>query len=117
MRTQEELAKRIEHYVGAKYIYRDYGYIAWQMSTGDNIEIIFVEVKEPRKGYGRQLLKDLVEAVKPYHSIFVVRLASNEVAGSFYRRFGFKETRLTGLYRGDDAVIGIVPYEELCKNL
>lgn len=117
MRTHKELTDRLRQYVGAKYLYTDFGYIAWQMSTGENVEIIFIEVEETRKGYATELLRLMCHVIKPYHSIFVFRLASNEDAGFFYRKVGFEETLIKGLYKGVDAVLGVANYDTLCKNL
>lgn len=107
----------MKDYRGAQYIYRDYGYVAWQISTGENIEIIFIEVKEKGQGYASNLLREMCQLIKPYHSVFVFRLRSNDSAGCFYRKVGFKETIIPGLYRGEEAVLGVVTYEELCRNL
>lgn len=117
MRTEQELKERMSSYIGAEYIYLDIGYIAWQVSTGENIEIIFIESKEIGHGFGKELIKKMVEKIKPYHSVFVFRLASNENAGKFYRSLGFRETTVQGLYKDVDAVLGVVSYETLCQNL
>jgi len=116
MRTKKELKKRMRQYAGARGIYADYGYIVWQVSTGENIEILFIEVKERRRGYGTKLMKKFVQRIKPYTSVFVFRLARNEEAGEFYRSMGFTETKITGLYM-EDAVLAVVNYETLCQNL
>ena len=118
MRTKEELKQRLSQYKGVDFIYDEHiGYIVWQVSTGENVEILFIEAKEKRRGFGRMLLEGMTRCIKPYHSVFVYRLASNEVAGEFYRSFGFKETKINGLYGGDDAIINVISYEELCQNL
>ena len=107
----------MKDYVGAEYIYTNFGYIAWQVSTGENVEIIFIEVKERRKGYATILMKQFVQKVRPFNSVFVFRLASNESAGHFYRSLGFVETTISGLYKGTDAVLGVINYDTLCRNL
>lgn len=117
MRTAEELNKRISQYRGAECIYTENGYIVWQMSTGENCEILFIEVREPRKGYGKELVRAMCKVIKPFNSVFVFRLASNEVAGHFYRSIGFKETPVDGLYKNLQAVLGVVTYDELCNSL
>lgn len=104
----------MKEYKGARAIFTNHGYIVFQLSTGDNVEILFIEAE---RGYGKDLLKSLCEAIEPYHSIFVVRLASNEAAGKFYRKWGFKEYRVPGLYKTEDAIIGVVEYNELCRRL
>lgn len=117
MRTLAQLTDRMKDYKGAEYIYTDNGYIAWQVSTGENVEIIFIEVNETRKGHATRLLKEFVKKVKPFNSVFVFRLASNEDAGFFYRSVGFQETLVPALYKGVDAVLGVVNFNTLCQNL
>lgn len=117
MRTEKELKSRLCQYDGVKYLYNDTGYIAWQVSTGENVEIMFIEVVETRKGHATALMKELVKRIKPFNSVFVFRLASNEDAGYFYRSLGFEETLIKGLYKGVDAVLGVVNYNTVCQNL
>lgn len=117
MRSHHELKERLKQYDGVHLCYReDYGYIAWQMSTGENVELVFIEVKEPGKGHATELVKEMCRQIKPFNSVFVFRLESNERAGHFYRKLGFKETVIHGLYKVP-AVLGVVSYEELCRNL
>lgn len=117
MRTKQELLERLSWYPKAGYIYKEYGYIAWQVTTGENLEILFIETLEKGKGLGCFLIADMLAVIKPYHSVIVFRLASNTIAGKFYRKCGFEETLIKGLYKGGDAVIGVATYEKLCQNL
>lgn len=94
-------------------MYFDYGFIAWQVGTGENVEILFIEVKEPRKGYGTRLLKRMKDQINPYHSVYVFRRELNTDAGEFYRSLGFTETTIKNLYKGEDAVLGVIPFEKL----
>lgn len=116
MRSREEFEKRVKQYIGASWIYTPFGYIAWQLSTGENVELLFIEVKEPGKGHATQLVRMMCEHIEPFNSVFVVRLASNKRAGAFYRKLGFKEHKITGLYR-TKAVLGTISYKKLCRNL
>ena len=116
MRTEKELIDRLNFYSGAEYYYSDIGYIAWQITTGENVELLFIESKESGKGYGTQLVREMCKRIKPYNSVFVFRLASNENAGTFYRYLGFNETLIKGLYKVD-AVLGVANYKKLCENL
>jgi ribosomal protein S18 acetylase RimI-like enzyme len=111
-----ETLKRIKQYNGIKYIDDERGFLAWQMSTGENIEIVFIETSEQGKGYGTSLIRDMCKQIKPYNSVFVFRLADNETAGHFYRKLGFKEIPVEGLYKCG-AVLGVISYEELLKTL
>lgn len=118
MRTKKELEKRLKKYSGVYFIYeKEYGLIAWQYSTGENVEILFIEVTERRKGYATLLVKLMLKDIKPYNSVFVFRRAKNKTAGSFYRSLGFKERKVRGLYKNEDAVLGIITYRNLCQNL
>lgn len=119
MRTHDQLMERMKDYKGAESIYTSEGYIAWQCSTGENYEILFIEVREQRQGAGTALMKKFIESVKPYHSVFVFRRENNEAAGQFYRKLGFVEQVIPGLYKGENAVLGIVPFnvlKEKCTN-
>lgn len=116
MKTWLELQNRLAHYKGAAAIYDERGYIAWQMSTGENVELLFIEAANPRQGHGRDLLADMLKRIKPFNSVFVFRLASNEEAGYFYRSLGFQEQLVYGLYKVD-AVLGVANYEDLCRCL
>lgn len=118
MRSLQDFIKRLNLYEGAvDYIHiPDYGCIAWQTSTGENVELLFIEVANPGHGHGTDLLKQMCQVIAPYNSVFVFRLASNESAGHFYRSLGFKEQLVQGLYK-QDAVLGVVSYEELCEKL
>lgn len=117
MRTFQELTKRAKQYIGSEIIYLDgKGYIVYQCSTGENYEILFIEVAQKRKGYGKLLIQEMCKKIKPYYSIFVVRRAINEEAGKFYRALGFEETLLKGLYKNEDAVIGIIPYDKITSR-
>lgn len=117
MRTKEELVEKLNLHCYERYIYNDKGYLAWKMGTGENIEIKFIEVSEKGKGYATELVREMLTHIEPYHSVYVFRLAGNESAGHFYRKCGFEETTIKGLYGGDDAVLGVASYEILCKNL
>ena len=117
MRSYPELIEKLKPYKGEQHYYEpDFGYIAWQESTGNNVELLFIEVKEPGKGHATSLVKYMCQNIQPYNSVFVFRLASNEPAGHFYRKLGFEEILIKGLYK-EDAVLGVVSYKQLCQNL
>lgn len=114
MRSKEELIERAKLYKGIEYILDERGFLAWQVSTGENVEIIFIETTEHRRGYGTSLIKDMCKLINPYNSVFVFRLKKNEQAGNFYRKLGFKEIDVEGLYKCD-GVLGIISFEDLKK--
>ena len=116
MRSYKDFIKRVGQYKAAEWVYTDCGYIAWQLSTGENVELLFIEVLEPGKGYATELVREMCKRIKPFNSVFVVRLASNKRAGYFYRKMGFREHPIWGLY-SCKAVLGTVSYKKLCHYL
>lgn len=117
MKSLKIIRKRLKGYAGAELFYTDKGFIAWQKGTGDNYELLWIEVAEKGKGYGTILVTEMVRRIKPYHTVFVFRQESNESAGYFYRHLGFIETVIPNLYKGGNAVLGVISYETLCQNL
>ena len=121
MRTREQLEQRLTRYLGPEtYYHPEIGLIVWQLGTGENLEILFIEVAEYGKGLGIRLIRKMVERLKvsPYHSVFVYRLESNLPAGRFYRSLGFREHHLGhSIYRDDQTVIAWIPWEDLLQNL
>lgn len=118
MRTKEQVEDKVVTYMNdMDYIFSPKGYIVWRRSTGDNYEILFIEVKKKGKGTATELVRMMLQRIKPFHSVFVFRLKGNETAGHFYRHLGFKETEIKGLYKGDDAVLGVANYKVLKKLL
>lgn len=122
MRTLKEINERIATYKGAKLMYYEgIGYIAWQVTTGENVEILFIEVKKSGQGLGHAIIQKwatelCVNQEKPYNSVIVWRLKRNEWAGKFYRSLGFKETEIDGVYT-EPAVLSVINFDTLCKNL
>jgi len=121
MRTLEQLRRRIAGYGEAEYIYeRNVGYIVWHYSTGDNVEILFIET---RANQGAMLVKMMVEALiakkgKPYHSVFVFSLGENERARKFYTKLGMKQVNLgSSIYRDGETVLSWISWDELLQNL
>lgn len=122
MRTEKEIRERLVKYEGSNLMYfENIGYIAWQVTTGENIEILFIESYKPRQGIGRGLVTKFVTELavynkKPYNSIIVWRLKRNENAGKFYRSLGFNEYEIDGVYT-EPAVLSTITYDKLCQNL
>lgn len=121
MKTLDELKDRIALYQGARTFRTDFGFIVWQITTGENIEILFISVVETGKGLGTALVKDWVahliaEGQKPFHSVMVTRLESNTEAGRFYGKLGFTEHSIADLYKVR-AVLSTISFEKLCQNL
>ena len=94
-------AKRIEFFEDNKVLgYLDYSLIY------DRIELdnIFVNEKERRKGIGKKLLGYLVAVAIDSHVINItleVRV-SNEAARNLYKSFGFREVALRKFYYGNE---------------
>lgn len=94
-------ARRLEFYDDEKILgYADYSLIY------DRIELdnIFVNEDERRKGIGKKLLGYLVAVAIDSHVVNItleVRV-SNEAARNLYKSFGFREVALRKFYYGDE---------------
>lgn len=120
MRTRAELEERLTRYEGAEYVWLEgKGYLAWHYSTGDNIEMLFVEAP----GHGLDLYAAFVDLLqgrgeKPYHSVFAFRLFKNVVAEKFYRKLGWTQVDLGhSIYGGDRTVLMWITWEDLVFRL
>ena len=124
MRTLDQLQQRLAGYGAAKFIHANgKGLIAWHTSTGDNLEVLFIEVAEPGKGTGLWLYRLMVDRIleegsKPYHSVFAYRLGSNQMAARFYEKLGWQQVNLgRSIYRDDDTVLVWTTWDQLVQNL
>lgn len=124
MRTVEQFADRIAAYGPVEWIHDpNVGNIAWHLGTGDNVEMLFIEAKEVRKGHGTELyrrmcLRLIEEGKRPYHSVYGHRLGSNEAARAFYDSLGFTQLNIgRSIYGGDDCVVMWVEWKQLLRRL
>lgn len=121
MRTKPEVLKRLEAYKGIELIYHDWGYIVWQVSTGENVEEILIEVAQKGQGAGHQLWREACARLKeqglPYHSVFAYHLKSRPLPDHFYTSLGFSRHEIPDLYKGDIAVLRVCPFTKLCEKL
>lgn len=113
MHTIDELRPRLDKYQGLDMIYHEWGFIIWQTTTGENVEIVFIEVKEPRKGHGTKLIEEMCEKIEPFNSVIVFTKESNTIARAFYKKLGFKETIIEDLYYKENAVLCVIPFDKL----
>lgn len=120
MRSHKELQERLKQYPRSEHLYYgDLGYIAWQYGTGQNVELLFIETREP--GNGGVLLSSMVRVMLanqkvPYHSVYAFCLASNERARRFYRAIGFTEVDLKrSIYRDDGTVLFWITWKDLVR--
>ena len=118
MRSEKKLLKRLNPYGSFDYIYwKNKGYLAWHLSTGENYEMLFLEVKEKKKGVATQLFREFVKKVKPpFNSVFAFRRADNKEAEMFYGKLGFKQMEIPGIYRWVSAVIMWIRFSELRRR-
>ncbi len=122
MRSKKKLLKRLNPYGSFDYIYwEDKGYLAWHLSTGENYEMLFLEVKKKKKGVATQLFKEFVDRVirekkKPFNSVFAFRRADNKEAEIFYGKLGFRQLEIPGIYKWVGAVIMWIRFSELRKR-
>lgn len=121
MRTLAELQERLKMYGEAEYVFLpNLGHIAWHYSTGENIELLFLQAT---LGYGPIMLIRMADVLlkrneAPYHSIFAFRLGSNDVADRFYKRLGWHQQNLgQSIYRGDEAVVMWITWPDFLASV
>lgn len=124
MRTLDELLRRLAPYGGFDYLYDPaLGYIAWHYSTGENLEILFIEAAEKGRGHGAELYRRMCRRIVetrclPYHSVFGFHLTSNEAARRFYDKLGWIQVDLgPSVYRDGGTTIMWIPWKELLHRL
>jgi len=124
MRTLSQVQERIKNYKEAQVFYKPgLGYIVWTMATGDNLEVLFVEVETPGQGQGKELYKLWaayidVSGQSPYHSVIGYSLASNHRAKHFYCKLGWSQRNLgQSIYRDDDTVVMWCAWNDFMRNL
>lgn len=104
-----EIAKHVDPYEFVDYWSDDTGYCVWRLGTGLNVELLHLKTIEKRKGHGRNLIKNMLQALDcdinpPRNSVFGFCLASNKDAILFYMAMGFDVTPVPHIYIGQDAV-------------
>ena len=94
------------------------GFIVWRFGTGRNIELLHIRSFALRKGFGRQLMYKMLDALvdsPPYFSVFGFTRVSNERAAGFYEALGFNLQPIKGLYADGEAMMFWQSYEVLLK--
>lgn len=120
MRTHEELLRRLAPYDNVDHIYNSVGYIAWHCSTGENIEMLFIEAKH---GFGASLYAEMVKSLlssghPPYHSVFAFVRTCNEIALRFYAKLGFHRVDLgQSIYRDGGTTLVYIVWQDLIDVL
>lgn len=112
---RKDLVDRLEKYNGMEHLTSDHGFIFWQVTTGENVEIMFISVDEPRKGYGTELIRLMCERIQPYNSVIVFTRENNREARAFYEKLGFKGVIVDNLYKNEKAVLYTILFKELKK--
>ena len=121
MRTLIDLQLRLQPYKNVEYIhYENLGSIAWHYSTGENIEMLFLEAS---LGYGALMYVRFVNLLqsrreKPYNSVFAFRRTDNETAKHFYEGLGWQQRDLGwSIYGGAETTIMWIKWEDLVERL
>lgn len=87
--------------------------------------MLFLEVEESQRGNGvaadlyREFCRRVIDqrTIAPYYSVFAFRKTENESAGKLYKKMGFEQIVVPGLYAGGDATLMWIPFKTLCHNL
>lgn len=114
--TREELVDRFRNIWS---IHNEKGHIVWRRGTGDNVELLHIRVNDQRRGYGNELVKQMILQLqndKPYSTVFGFTRTNNEVAINFYRKLGFTLSKVDGIYLEQEALVFSQKYDELLNR-
>lgn len=103
-----------------RHIWTKDGYIVWRLGTGGNVELLHIRSFIKGKGIGRQLVIDMLLALKdspPYYSVYGFTRVENEGAVKFYKALGFHVDILDGPYKSGQAVLFSQSYKVLLRRL
>lgn len=121
MKPLADFIARMAKYKAVRWLYETgTGAIAWHLGTGENHEILFLEVESAGNGQGRRMLELYVREAAmepPYESVYVFHLESNEKAAGFYEHMGFKKAGEAPIYRGQAAVLRVIKWNDLVERL
>ncbi len=97
---------------------RDYrGYVVWRKSPGEVIELLHLSASEPRRGYGRSLVADMVRSLgSEVSSVYGFTRPTLGPARAFYQAVGFDLIDVPHLY-GTGAVLFSAPVARLKEVL
>lgn len=122
-RTLDQLLDRLEHYGSADYVWFDWGHVAWHFSTGENVELLFIQVRDPGKGDGKRLIEAMCRRLigkgrEPFNSVFSFRRTDNQEAERFYASLGFEQRDLgEGIYKGIGATVAWIGWRALLERV
>lgn len=102
------------------YVRTDDGFIGWRWGTGDNVELVDLQVTGvPRSGGGRRLLVEMLRTLKrspPHATVFGFTRSSNLDAQRFYAAMGFTLSTVVGVYADGSATVFSARYDDLCAR-
>jgi GNAT superfamily N-acetyltransferase len=116
----EFTARYIEPFTSVDYIYDQRGFIVWRRGTGDNVELLHIRTFELRKGYGYDLVREMVERLKvnpPRHCVFGFTWAGNREASAFYGALGFTLCDVSGVYANVETILFHQRWVDLCERM
>jgi ribosomal protein S18 acetylase RimI-like enzyme len=120
--TQAEfMARFLRPFQGCDWVFHpSRGYIVWRLGTGDNVELLHIRTFTRGRGFGKELVKEMLKRLKdrpPYYSVFGFTRVSNEEAQAFYGALGFDLTPVSGVYKDGQAILFSGCFTTLCEQL
>ncbi|MDB4786237.1 hypothetical protein OAG36_00735 [bacterium] len=118
MITEQEFQNQYVLPFGSVYhiYYAVKGFIVWRKGTGCNTELLHIKTFEKGKGYGRELVYQMLDTIDPYYSVFGFTRVGNKEAKKFYGALGFELQKVNGIYKDGSSVLFWQSYEELKKQ-
>ena len=117
----ELLQSVLDRYAKLDYIQTEEGHIIWRRGTGDNVELLDIQVHDPkrREGHGTELFKNMLHNLienPPFSDVFGFTRSCNKRALNFYQSLGFKTQYVNGIYKDGSAIIFSQKFESLLER-
>lgn len=121
MDYNEFLERYIRKYEHLRWVFwPEKGFIVWRMGTGGNAELLHITSFKQGRGYGRELVGEMVRQLQenpPYYSVFGFSLSSRVYLKRVYQHLGFNITDdIIAPYKGGHSFIFYQDYEILKKS-
>lgn len=122
--SRQRAAEQLKKFGSVNYVYdEELGLIAWQFTTGGNIEVLELEAKIRNLGQGYLLYRKMAEYIlqtgkKPEHSIISYRRTDNQEAARFYSKMGWHQIDLgSSIYAEGETTLLWTSWNQLLETV
>lgn len=92
------------------------GYIVWRTGVEGNVELLSMEVREKRKGYGTRLVRMMTKALvkhPPHCTVYGMVRGEDVDCQAFLESMGFDLSEIDGVYCDGNGLVFSQSFEQL----